>query len=106
MKLADDISYYPESPPAFGYIMAKAANFLKLGPDQYRKADFFNMPRQELEMEGLKLIRLGFSQILAGRGYRADRPIQGIGVAANVGGNVRSSKVTFPRISDSNLYSR
>lgn len=82
MQLADDINYYPEAPPTFGYIMIKAANFLNLGPEQYRKADFFNLPAKGLEGQALGFVRSGFSQILDGRGYTTDRPIQGIGVAA------------------------
>lgn len=68
MPLAEDYTYFPDAPPTFGYILVKSAAFLKLGPDQYLKGDFFGLPRQDLEGEVLGLVTSGFSQFLDGRG--------------------------------------
>ena len=66
---------------AFGYIYAKAYKFNKAGADVYRKDDFFEQPPADTEPEMLELIASGCRQILSGKGFSAEKPLQDIGVA-------------------------
>lgn len=63
----------------FEYIYSKAYVFLQMKPELYRKKDFFGEPSEEIDEEGLKLIKLGCQQILKGIGFKAENPFVDIG---------------------------
>ncbi|MFM7683377.1 MAG: hypothetical protein ACKO7P_11630 [Bacteroidota bacterium] len=64
----------------FSYIHAKAEIYLKLGPDLYRKKDFFQMPDKSWDKNEILLIETGCQQILQGKGLTAKNPLSGLGV--------------------------
>jgi hypothetical protein len=72
----------PEDAPegVWPYILAKASLFLRLGPERYRKGDYFGMPDEECGPRTLDAIRSCYEQMLEGRGYRRDAPIEGVGI--------------------------
>lgn len=63
------------------YIFTKAELFLKIGADKYRKEDFFHEPSERADADDLEAIRLGCEQIMQGRGFAAEKPLQNIGVS-------------------------
>lgn len=65
----------------FYYIYAKAEMYLKMGPDAYRKGDFFQMPDIDLPQDLLDLIEIGCKQILEGKGLTKDNPFTGLGIS-------------------------
>lgn len=64
----------------FSYIHAKAEIYLKLGPDLYRKKDFFQMPDKLWDKDEVLLIATGCQQILEGKGLIEKNPFNGLGV--------------------------
>ena len=62
------------------YMLTKAANFLNQGPEIYRKKDEFGMPLESWKEEDIKLIEEGCRQILIGKGFRKQLPLQNLGV--------------------------
>ena len=71
----------PPPPAGFSYIRGKAQLYLKVGADNYRKRDFFNMPLSAWDAEALERIRLGFEQIVDYKGYTPDEPLRGLGIS-------------------------
>jgi hypothetical protein len=65
----------------FPYIFTKAALYLKIGPDEYRKEDFFQQPPLNLDTVDMESIRYGCEQIIEGRGFNYTTPLQGLGVS-------------------------
>jgi hypothetical protein len=59
----------------FAYIFTKAHRYLKVGPEIYRKDDFFEQPSIKLSKEELALIESGCKQILQGKGLTAENPL-------------------------------
>lgn len=64
------------------YIQTKAAQFLAVGPDIYRKNDFFGEPEGPLDELDIALLQHGCRQLLEGRGIKAERPLTHLGVLA------------------------
>ena len=64
----------------FGYIYAKAALYLKIGPEKYRNKDFFSLPPIDLNEHELNAIECGCKQIMEGKGLSADDPLTGLGI--------------------------
>jgi len=64
----------------FPYIHTKADLYLKIGPNKYRKQDFFNQPDINLNQEELKIIEDGCKQILEGKGILKEEPFIGLGI--------------------------
>jgi hypothetical protein len=69
------------APKGWSYILTKAGIYLRLGPDRYRKADFFGLPRAEWDDDLLGEIESCFRQFAEGRGYRSDSPVEGVGIS-------------------------
>jgi hypothetical protein len=65
----------------FPYIFTKAELYLKIGPDKYRKEDFFQQPPLNLDTVDMESIRYGCEQIIEGRGFNYTTPLQGLGVS-------------------------
>ena len=65
----------------FPYIFTKAELYLQIGPESYRKEDFFQQPPLKLDMTDMESIRYGCEQIVEGRGFNISRPLQGLGVS-------------------------
>ncbi|MFC1850883.1 hypothetical protein ACFL27_11875 [candidate division CSSED10-310 bacterium] len=63
------------------YIRHKAALFIKLGSDIYRKGDFFSMPSADLSAEILNSITNGCQQILAGSGFTRETPFTSLSIS-------------------------
>jgi hypothetical protein len=64
----------------FPYIFSKAELYLKIGPEKYRKADFFKMPGESLTNEELAIIESGCKQILEGKGLTKENPFSGLDI--------------------------
>ena len=66
----------------FPYIYTKAANYLEIGPVLYRESDAFKQPKSQdpIILEGLKK---GCMQIIEGKGFSKEAPIEKISVAAS-----------------------
>ena len=62
----------------FAYIFTKANRYLKVGPEIYRKDDFFKQPFIKLSQEELALIESGCKQILQGKGLTSENPFTGL----------------------------
>ena len=67
-------------PPSFGYVMSKARKYCKIGPDKYRKGDFFHLPDMEWPEEILKAVDDGMTQLLEQRGMSEDNPLVRLGI--------------------------
>jgi hypothetical protein len=67
-----DNSNYP-------YIYFKACNYLKLGPEKYRKDDFFGQPKST-NKEELLVIESGCKQVLECKGLSEVAPFSEIGI--------------------------
>ena len=65
----------------FPYIFTKAELYLEIGPDNYRKEDFFQQPPLNLDTVDMESIRYGCEQIVEGRGFNYSTPLQGLGVS-------------------------
>ena len=63
----------------FPYIHTKACIFLKTGPENYRKKDFFKMPAESWDDDAIKLITNGCQQILQGKGLTEQNPFTELG---------------------------
>jgi hypothetical protein len=64
----------------FAYLHYKAFVYLQLGPAEYRKGDYFNLPPEDLPRSRLDVIRSGCEQILLWKGFSAQCPLEGIGI--------------------------
>jgi len=67
-------------PPTFMYLYSKAGNYLKMGPDTYRKKDYFRMPAGDWSPEILASVRQGMEQIRQFRGWNRENAFEGLGV--------------------------
>jgi hypothetical protein len=65
----------------FPYIFTKAELYIKIGPDNYRKEDFFQQPPLKLDTTDMESIRYGCEQIIEGRGFDHKTPLYGLGVS-------------------------
>jgi len=70
-----------DAPSAWRYILAKANRYLRLGPDTYRKADYFGMPDAECDEETLREIESCFRQFLNYKGYLEANPIENVSIS-------------------------
>jgi hypothetical protein len=64
----------------FPYLFTKAYIYLKSGPDNYRKDDYFKLPSKDLEIDELAAIESGCNQILQGKGLVREKPFTGLDV--------------------------
>ena len=64
----------------FPYIFTKAYFFLSDGPEVYKKIDAFNLPNNSFSNIDIENIKIGCKQILIGKGFRKEFPLEGIGV--------------------------
>jgi hypothetical protein len=64
----------------FPYILTKADLYLKIGPEKYRRQDFFGMPDMEWDNDELKVIADGCRQILEGKGFTPEKPFVGLDI--------------------------
>ncbi len=82
-KSADSLPIRPPNAPGkWAYIMAKVDMYLKIGPEKYRKADFFGLPDDDLDPQTLDDITSCFQQFMQGNGFDRDHPIEHIGVSS------------------------
>ena len=65
----------------FIYLFSKAFLYLKMGPEAYRRRDFFKQPSEDADADELAAIENGCRQILNGRGFSADQPLTGLGIS-------------------------
>ena len=64
----------------FAYLYSKAERMLLVGPEKYRKDDFFKEPRS-VNNDALELIHSGCLQICNGKGLTKDKPLSELGVS-------------------------
>jgi hypothetical protein len=64
---------------SYSYVFFKACNYLKLGPEKYRKDDFFGQPTST-NKEELQLIENGCKQVLECKGLNEATPFSEIGI--------------------------
>ena len=62
------------------YMVAKANIYLKLGADLYRKKDAFGQPDSASDQRLLDTITLGMQQLVAGRGFLPELPLEDVGI--------------------------
>lgn len=65
----------------FVYLFTKSFLYLRMGPDAYRRQDFFNRPAADTDPSEFGLIEDGCRQLLAGIGFTPDRPLTGLGIS-------------------------
>ena len=65
----------------FIYLFSKAELFLRLGPEKYRKADFFKLPPLDSTLEELEILKLGCIQITDGKGFSESSPLTDMDVS-------------------------
>jgi hypothetical protein len=63
------------------YLHTKAYLYVQMGPDVYRKQDYFKLPAVDSDPADLAAIESGCRQILAGDGFSAARPFKGLGIS-------------------------
>ena len=61
------------------YIATKAARYLEVGPEQYRKMDAFGQP-VTTDVDDLAAIQRGCEQLIECKGLQADVPFTDVGV--------------------------
>ena len=66
----------------FPYIHTKAANYLEIGPVLYSESDAFEQPRSQ-DPQILEELKKGCLQIIDGKGFSQEAPIEKISVAAS-----------------------
>ena len=66
----------------FPYIFKKAYFFLRDGPQTYKNIDAFNLTDNSFSNIDIENIKIGCKQILIGKGFRKEFPLEGIGVRA------------------------
>ena len=64
----------------FPYLFTKAELFLKVGPEVYRKEDFFGQPKTT-DSEELEMIKNGCIQLCHGKGLSAENPFTDLDVS-------------------------
>lgn len=69
-----------DMPPEFAYLLSKAQRYLKVGPETYRAADYFNMPNEDWQAPLLAAVKRGMEQICRYKGYLRDNPFEDLGV--------------------------
>ncbi len=66
----------------FPYIHTKAANYLEIGPVLYSESDAFEQPKSQ-DPQILEELKKGCLQIIDGKGFSKEAPIEKISVAAS-----------------------
>ena len=66
----------------FPYIYSKAANYLEIGPVLYSESDAFGQPKSQ-DPQILEELKKGCLQIIDGKGFSKEAPIEKISVAAS-----------------------
>jgi hypothetical protein len=66
----------------FPYLFYKAFLYLKIGPEKYRKDDFFKQPLEGSTQEELDFLTTGCNQIIQGFGFFKNEPFTGLSVSA------------------------
>ena len=66
----------------FPYIYTKAANYLEIGPVLYSESDAFEQPKSQ-DPQILEELKKGCLQIIEGKGFSKEAPIEKISVAAS-----------------------
>ena len=66
----------------FPYIFTKAYYFLRDGPELYKKNDAFDLPDNSFSDIDIENIKIGCKQILIGKGFKKEFPLDGIGIRA------------------------
>jgi len=66
----------------FPYIYTKAANYLEVGPVLYSESDAFEQPKSQ-DQQILDELKKGCLQIIEGKGFSKEAPIEKISVAAS-----------------------
>jgi len=74
----EDIAVLTEN--RFPYIFTKAFYFIQDNPELYSQKDAFGLPDESFSSQDLKNITIGCKQILEGKGFRKEFPLEGIGV--------------------------
>ena len=76
----DDLKLLSEN--RFPYIFTKAYYFLRDGPELYKKNDAFDLPDNSFSDIDIENIKIGCKQILIGKGFKKEFPLDGIGIRA------------------------
>ena len=66
----------------FPYIYTKAASYLEIGPVLYSESDAFEQPKSQ-DPQILEELKKGCLQIIDGKGFSKEAPIEKISVAAS-----------------------
>ena len=66
----------------FPYIYTKAASYLEIGPVLYSESDAFEQPKSQ-DPQILEELKKGCLQIIEGKGFSQEAPIEKISVAAS-----------------------
>ena len=69
-----------DAPSKWAYILSKVNQYLKHGPEVYRKGDALGMSDEDWDEETYQEIEACFRQFLDGRGYDKDNPVENVGV--------------------------
>ena len=64
----------------FVYLQVKACRYVEVGPEIYRRHDFFGRPDADMDEEDLAVLMHGMKQLADGVGEEPDRPFTGIGI--------------------------
>lgn len=64
----------------FAYIFSKSYQFLKVGPDIYRKNDALQEPSLDYSIDDIQTITNGCNQIMSGVGLVPEKPFTGLDV--------------------------
>ena len=64
----------------FVYLQVKARRYVEVGPETYRRQDFFRRPDAGMDEEDLAVLMHGMKQLADGAGAAPDRPLTGIGI--------------------------
>ena len=65
----------------FGYIFAKAWLYIEIGPEKYRKIDFYQQPPSDFDTVDLAIITHGCNQVIDGIGMTKEKPFTGLDVS-------------------------
>ena len=71
----------PDAPEGWAYILHKVDRYMRLGAEKYRRGDALQMPDLAWEQECLDGILRCFQQFALGKGYRADSPVENVGIS-------------------------
>ena len=64
------------------YILTKACYYIRYGSEKYRSIDALKLPSESWSQSDLDEIESGCKQIVSGKGFRKDQPIENLSIRA------------------------